>query len=273
MKSLTHHILVYDADCPMCLAYTKLFVTTGMLEPEGRQAYQHIPQWVYHLLDAERAKDEIALVNTENGKVYYGPESLLIVLSTNFPFLRLLYNLLPLRWLVRHLYALVSFNRKLIVPVNACSHARSCTPAFNLFYRGLYLFLSWMFVSWVLFHYSYRLHGLLPASRFSREWFICGGQIVFQSAFLFLLRTDTQTRWDYLGNMMTVSLGGALLLLPFLAVSHFISLPAYAALGWFMAVVGLMLLEHLRRCALLGLGKLVSASWVVYRFLILAILL
>ncbi|SDH43580.1 hypothetical protein SAMN04487996_13726 [Dyadobacter soli] len=73
--------------------------------------------------------------------------------------------------------------------------------------------------------------------------------------------------------MMTISLAGALALLPVAALC------AWFNLGWqeggfgFLLVVFLMFLEHLRRCKLLEVGYLMTASWVLYRIAILFILL
>jgi len=81
-------------------------------------------------------------------------------------------------------------------------------------------------------------------------------------------------RIDYLGNMMTVSLIGSLLLLPvLLAHKIFPAIPSEFFPAWFMVVVGIMLLEHIRRTKLLGLSTLLSATWVLYRLLVLALIL
>jgi predicted DCC family thiol-disulfide oxidoreductase YuxK len=40
MKTLKDHTLLYDATCPMCRLYTRAFVSSGMLDQEGRAPYQ-----------------------------------------------------------------------------------------------------------------------------------------------------------------------------------------------------------------------------------------
>ena len=42
---------------------------------------------------------------------------------------------------------------------------------------------------------------------------------------------------------------------------------------YFMAVAGLMFLEHIRRTKLLHLGWLLTVSWVVYRIIVLLLIL
>jgi hypothetical protein len=79
---------------------------------------------------------------------------------------------------------------------------------------------------------------------------------------------------DYLGNMMTVSLMGVLLLLPMLLIGvAFPGMHALVFLAYFMAVVGVMLLEHMRRMTILKLGWWPSISWVLYRVLVVILLL
>lgn len=100
-----------------------------------------------------------------------------------------------------------------------------------------------------------------------REYLVCGGQILFQGIVLSIYAPAK--RWDYLGNMMTISLAGALLLCP---IGAFRPAPLPAAAG-FMLVAGLMFFEHIRRAKLLGLGWLPTITWAVYRLLILALIL
>jgi hypothetical protein len=60
--------------------------------------------------------------------------------------------------------------------------------------------------------------------------------------------------------MMTISFGGALLLLPVIILAKFITIAPIVCLGWFLMVAGLMFLEHIRRTKLLGLGWLLTIA-------------
>jgi hypothetical protein len=72
----------------------------------------------------------------------------------------------------------------------------------------------------------------------------------------------------YLGNMMTVSNIGALLLCPTLLIPTSFLRPEIYII-YFGAVVFIMLLEHYRRTKILGLTVWVSVSWVGYRLIVL----
>ena len=67
MKTLNNHLILFDAECPMCRLYTNAFVSTGLLEKDGRMAYQELPADACPILDRQRAADEIALINQQTG--------------------------------------------------------------------------------------------------------------------------------------------------------------------------------------------------------------
>lgn len=273
MKTLANHTMVYDADCPLCIAYTSAFIGTKMLDKEGRIPYQQVGGEFVPGMDAERAKNEIALVNRETGEVKYGLDSLLTVIETRFRWIGIIARIQPLKFFIQKLYNFISYNRKVIVPAPPKPAGMyDCTPTFKLKYRLAYIAITWLLTSLTLLEYSKLIGGLIPATNFFREFLICGGQVFFQAIAITLV---TRTKhWDYLGNMMTVSLFGAILLLPALLIGNLITgIPAVIFMLYFMCVVGVMLYEHARRMKILELGWWPSASWVLYRLIVLLIVL
>jgi hypothetical protein len=235
----------------MCKVYTRAFTASGMLEKDGRAPYQDA---ACPLVDMRRAVDEIALVDTVTGEVKYGIDSLFAVLGNAWPFWKPLFGCKPFAWLMRKVYAFISYNRKVIIPAPQTSGLH---PSFRWSYRVAWLLLTWLVVGGILTAFAPLV--VKPGAPY-REYLVCGGQIVVQGAVLFFYAR--RKTWDYLGNMMTISLAGALLLLPSLV------LPVPPRL-YFMAVVGLMVLEHIRRTRLLGLGWLPTATWILYRLIVL----
>lgn len=271
MKALKNHLILFDAECPMCRMYTQVFVQSGMLENDGRTAYQEIPAKACPMLDRQRAVNEIALVNQDTGEVTYGVESLFKVFAASFPVLKPLFEFRPFIWLMSKIYAFISFNRRVIIPAPLAANNFELQPTFKLHYRLAYLFVTWLLTAFVLSAYARLMPGLLPEGNVHREYMICGGQIFFQGAIISLIHKNK--RWEYLGNMMTISFGGALLLLPLLILATLIDLHPLFSATWFMAVAGLMLWEHIRRSKLLELGWLLTSSWVFYRILVLLLIL
>ncbi|MFP9113813.1 hypothetical protein ACLI1A_07705 [Flavobacterium sp. RHBU_3] len=86
MKTLRHQTLVYDKDCPLCRAYTAGFVKTGMLDENGRLPYADLNAESCAFVDADRARNEIALIDHKSKTVTYGIDSLLKVLGHSMPF-------------------------------------------------------------------------------------------------------------------------------------------------------------------------------------------
>jgi hypothetical protein len=272
MKTLKNHIIIYDDECPMCDLYTGAFVKTKMLGKDGREPYSWLPSSIKKQIDTKRACNEIALVNAKEGTVIYGVDSLFAILGNRFPFLKPLFSFKPFRLVIKKFYSLISYNRRVIIPAEKFESKNSCTPDFNLKYRLLYIVVAWLITSVVLNGYSSLLVPLVPKSNFFREFIVCGGQLIFQSVTILFLKKERLIH--YLGNMMTVSFAGALLLLPALVIHSFelISSPAFYAL-WFLMIAGLMLHEHMRRMKIMNIHWTASLSWVVYRLIVLIIIL
>ena len=270
MKTLKNHLILFDEECPMCRMYTNVIVSTGLLEREGRSAYQELSPQACPMVDRQRAANEIALVNQETGEVSYGIESLFKIFAQVMPFFGPLLRFQPFIWLMSKVYAFIAYNRRVIVPPPAKADAFKYQPTFKLHYRIAYLVFTWFVTAYILSHYTGLMKDLLPAGDAYREYLICGGQIIFQGVIITFL--DKQKIWAYLGNMMTISFAGALLLLPPMLPAVWFELDPVFYLIWFMAVAGLMLLEHIRRSSLLRIGWTLTITWVLYRIAVLLVI-
>lgn len=130
-----------------------------------------------------------------------------------------------------------------------------------------YLLFTWMFTAFILSHYTKLMSGFLPSGHDYREYIICAGQIFFQG--IIVRAICKRKAYNYLGNMMTISFGGALLLLPMMLIAQWININPLFYVGWFLIVVGLMFLEHIRRTKMMELGWTLTISWAFYRLIIL----
>jgi predicted DCC family thiol-disulfide oxidoreductase YuxK len=270
MKKLKNHVIFYDEVCPMCHVYTKAFVKTGMLDADSRAPYQRLSPTEACYIDEKRAVAEIALLNQETGEVTYGVKSLMKILSNACSPLRLFAACPPFMWVMDKFYKFVSYNRRIIIPAQKTADTAKYEPPLRLQYRMAYLVVTWLVTAAILNRYSIFLTGLIPAGSFYREILICGGQLVWQGSLLFLLykRLDL----DYLGNMMTISFGGGLLLLPAFALHQLIKSNTYVFAAYFLLVAGAMFIEHRRRVKLLGLHWMLTAGWIAYRIIVLIVI-
>jgi predicted DCC family thiol-disulfide oxidoreductase YuxK len=271
MKTLSNHVVLFDAECPMCRVYTRAFVKTGMLDDGGRAAYQTMPQNTCPVYDRQRAVNEIALIDLKSGEVTYGIKSLFKILGNAWPVFGPLFAFNPFVWFMSKVYAFISYNRRVIIPPTTEDTAFAYQPTFKLHYRVAYLLFTWFCTGFILTRYAHLLVGMVPLGNAYREYMICGGQVIFQA--LVITTFAKEKMWAYLGNMMTISFAGSLLLLIPLAVNHWFKFGPLPATICFMAVAGLMFLEHIRRTKLLQLGWAMTITWVCYRIALLFIIL
>ena len=247
MKTLQRHTLIYDRDCPMCNLYSKAFIQFGFLDNNGREAFAEIKQQTSDLLDFERAKNEIALVDYKNKNVIYGLDSLLLILGNSRPILEKIGRIKPVYWFFSKLYSFISYNRKVIFPTASQHQVNACVPAFNLKYRLLYILFILLFSVYILGLYTSKIQeldsGLRPAL------FLVTMLLIWQSVFLGIYLKEKY--WEYVGNLMTVLLLGSLALIPALIFNSNNSNSLY----YFTLVLVLMVLEHVRRSRILKVGR------------------
>ncbi|RNA62031.1 hypothetical protein D1631_08820 [Chryseobacterium nematophagum] len=265
MKTLKNHVLIYDNECPMCAIYSKGFIHSGMLDENGREAFTEISLEHKNLVDCTRAKNEIALIDQNTHKVIYGLDSLLLIIGNSFPLLEKVARISPFYWFFKKLYSFVSYNRKQIIPSKNDTE-QACIPNFNFKYRLAYISFVVIFSGYILSQLSVKM-GLGLSQNFWRELSICIGQIGWQ---VFLLKSYLKDKtWNYVGNMMTVSLIGTLLLIPAL----YLNISPIFTIIYFGIVVLIMVLEHIRRCSILRLNFLPTITWISYRVLVLLMLI
>lgn len=266
MKTLTDHQLYYDADCPLCVAYTAAFEQSRLIAPGTRQPFQAQPPATFEKVDKQRAQREIALMHQPTGQVFYGLEAMLRMLFGKGRLYRL-FKLAPVFAFFTALYSFISYNRKVIAPAPAAGQGISCEPPLHRGWRTAYLVFGVVVSAMVLTPFYSHLDAWLNLPVFAyREWYTCIGQLIWQGGLL-LLAVPAGRRWNYLGNLMTVSIAGSLMLLPIMAIGAWVSLAPWVYLAWFTLVVWVMLLMHYRRVKLLGLPAWLSVSWVAYRLI------
>jgi len=271
MKTLQNQTLLYDRDCPLCNVYTSGFIKTKMLDHNGRKAYCDVTHEEQNFIDLNRASNEIALFNTQDNTVIYGVDSLLKVIGHSIPLVESIGNIKPIKYGLKKLYATISYNRKVIIPSKIDkTQTLACVPSFNYKYRSIYIVFTAIITSIVLFKFS-KLLTIIPESNVFRESLIAFGQIGFQA--LFISKLNFKKQLNYFGNLMTISLVGSFILIPILVINSIIELPQIALLIWFGLIVSFMLYEHLRRIKLLELPKHLSATWILYRIIILLLIL
>lgn len=264
METLRNHKLLIDNECPMCRIYGGAFEKFEYVETGTCLAYQNADQLFSKGVNAQRARNEIALYNEESGTTIYGVDALSKVLSNRFSIVQFFMSIKAVHFLMSYLYKFISQNRKVIAPSKNLQS--SCMPDVELKYRFAYVFLVAVFSAVTISSFSEGINTMLGwQPSLSREMLICFGQIIWQ--LLFLSKFLKEQKWEYIGNLSTVSLIGTFLLIPgFL-------LPLEWTMYWFIGVVCIMTLEHLRRSKLLRIGLWPTISWLSFRIVVLVILI
>lgn len=135
----SNYILIYDDKCPMCAAYTSLFVKCGILTAEGRKSFTTVDEALLQKTDTVRSKNEIPLIDTAANKVYYGIDALLELLHTKCKAIKTIGKLQPVYFLLKKIYKFISYNRKVIVATKCSKGQYDCSPAFNYKWRIIFL--------------------------------------------------------------------------------------------------------------------------------------
>lgn len=270
MEILKKHVILYDADCPLCNVYTKGFIKYKLLDKDGRIPYHEFDFKHNAHIDQDLACDKIVLLNTETNEITYGLDSLIKIIKHNFPFLANILKIKFIYYLLSKLYSFISYNRKMIAPSDI-RKINSCNPSLNKWSRIIFIILcamlvhvivTWYFKSFLYPHLSYNFN--LP------DIALFVAQLIFQALFFYFLKQ--KNIFDYLGQISFVSVLGALGLLFFglglkiLQVWNInINLLADVCYG---GVIMWMFLEHLRRVQLYNWSNWLCLSWVVFRILI-----
>lgn len=268
METLNSHKLLVDADCPMCRMYGKGFEKAGWVDKGTYSPYQNFSVSADVPIDMNKARNEIALVDTEHKVVRYGIDALKHIITNRFPVLSPVLALKPVDFFLRKLYKFISFNRKVIAPSAMKEGVEACVPDLNVKYRWFYIAFVATLSSIVLYQYTQPINHVVGwQNHLGREFMICAGQILWQTVFLNGLLKKKLL--DYLGNMMTVSMIGTLLLLPMLLIKE---IWTFYYLVYFMGVLSFMLWEHIRRSKILKIGYWPTISWMIYRVVALGII-
>jgi hypothetical protein len=202
METLATKAIIYDSTCPMCNLYTRAFVKIGVLGKQGRVSFQEADASTMQLLDLNRARHEIPLVDTTSGEVLYGLDSLTLILSNIFPFTGRFITTAAFKNFFKPLYNFISYNRRVIAgsPIESCGF--NCGPDFNLGWRLRLIALGMCFTAASIYAFAV-LTGI------SNIWML----FAFVFAYFILLMAVNLTgnktyeqKWDYLGHLATLGI-------------------------------------------------------------------
>jgi len=134
-------ILIYDDYCPLCSWYSGLFVKAGLLDKNGRTPFSEADQSLLSMVDIDRSRNHIPLVDKNSKRVLYGIDAMLEILGGRFPLIKSIGNYRPIKCFLLMLYKLISYNRKVIVAKKCREGKFDCAPDFDVKYRLLFMII------------------------------------------------------------------------------------------------------------------------------------
>lgn len=256
--------LIYDSDCTLCAAYSRAFVKLGVLGPHERIAFAELDRQEFIArLDAQRQGNEIPLVDLGGGTTLYGIDALLCLLERRWPLLVRVCRVQPFYGFFRRLYALISYNRRIILAKNYCSSKYNCAPAFNRNYRIAFLFVAAIIAGLITYAFGEALAACGNEMSFingARMLVICsvGWALTLLAALLFM----KGEKLSYAGHLATLQLIGTFVLLPAVMIAPLIGKAGIVLCAVSVLASSLLMLRgHYRRVQLLGLSQRWTIVW------------
>ena len=250
MKS---RLLIYDDHCPLCAWYSNLFVKYGLLKPGERKPFSKLDDETFAKIDFEKAKDEIPFIDKNNGRVLYGIDALVAILSVKMPFIRKVAAFQPVNWLLRRLYKLISYNRKVIVAKKCGKGDIDCTPSFNYLYRILFMILFLLFNSLMLYPiHNYVLTEVAVYSKTIQQILIAHFTLVAVNIVL-ACTLPFNKALEYLGQVNMLALEAILFLLLLIPIVQIFSPHIIFLSVYFFALTVFIVYEYLRRMEYAGI--------------------
>ncbi|MFT3704439.1 MAG: hypothetical protein QM802_18870 [Agriterribacter sp.] len=246
-------VLVYDDNCPLCIAYSQLFVRYGLLQPEERKPFSTIDESLIAAIDFEKAKNEIPLIDMNSGEVLYGIDALVSILSRKAPLIKKIVAVKPVDWFLSRLYKFISFNRKVIVAKRCSQGTIDCAPSCNYFYRSLFLLFFLSFNTAMLYPVHTQLLNHLPNYHLSFMQLQVAHFLLVTINCTLSLSLSVKNAFEYLGQVNMLALTTIGLLLLFIPVAHLLNNASTIIIGYFLGLTIFIFKEYLRRMHYAGI--------------------
>lgn len=246
-------ILLYDDYCPLCTWYSNLFVKYGLLIPGNRVPFSTADPEVLSAIDLVRGKDEIPLFDASTKTTLYGIDALLEILGHNFPLIKLVGHQKQIKSVLTVFYKVISYNRKVIVARRCGKGQFDCSPAFDPFYRMVFMIFFLCFNSIMLSPVHSNILIRLPFYHLSFCQLQVAHLIFVTINCLLAIYLGKQRGIEFLGQANMLALITILLLIPLIVACSIISIPAFLTLAYLSAVTVVIIKEYHKRMKYAGI--------------------
>jgi predicted DCC family thiol-disulfide oxidoreductase YuxK len=253
INSMKNIILIYDDNCPLCVWYTGMFVKYGLLDSRQRKPFSTIDNSTIQSIDLDKAKDAIPLINTETGRVVYGIDAMITILSNKFPLVKSIGECKPVYWFLRRLYKFISYNRKIIVAQKCGSGAIDCAPSFNYYYRTLFLIVLLLLGIVILYPVHIYLSSHISAYQktFAEIQAAYCALVALNSLMAYTL--PRQRAFEYLGQVNMLAVEAICLIFLCVVFSSLLYLPEWMVIACLGIITPVIMKEYVRRMDYAGI--------------------
>lgn len=133
---MANYTFLYDDACPMCKGYTGVFTN---LKWSNRKGFSTVKATDYPGLDRDRGRHEIPLLDRVTGEVLYGLDAMTTVIGNALPHLKPLLRHPFFIAMLKPLYWLITYNRRVIAGTKPPAEGFDCAPDYHPGWRLAYL--------------------------------------------------------------------------------------------------------------------------------------
>jgi hypothetical protein len=247
------HVIIYDSCCPMCSWYTGIFIKSGLLPEEGRQTFSGVRPDILNLIDPNKSRHEIPLVNLQAGTVQYGVDAIMEIVGSRYPTIIRICKFPLLNWIIRKMYKLISYNRRVIVAAEKKPVGFDSTPDFHVKYRFCFLLIGFIINTIILYP--------LQLTVFDHSVFAGNSIAQVQAAHLLLVASNIfiathlnrNDAYEYLGQVNMLALSAMLLSLPLMIANMVFTVPELVNNIVLSVILFLTVKEYFRRMHYAGI--------------------
>lgn len=263
MKTLDKKLIIYDSNCKVCAAFRDLVLKFTSIPEEKVKAYAELPPGQALLVDREKFKNVMALIDTSGGNTLYGADGVAYIFSSQYKIANLLLGYRPLFKLFSLLYKIQAYNRYIMATPRSTFHC-NCFPdkvtKYRLGYIGICFVLAIVLTALFGITLRYFFTGISAPEAGGQMLLIAGTGWIVQMVLALIIIKDKAL--DYIGHLGSVMVVGLLLLTPwmlfyFLTGIQVVLLPALSVL----ASSAYMLYLHVQRTKYLEMSPAWTLSW------------
>lgn len=262
MKSLENKLIIYDSNCKVCTSFRDAILKVTSIPESAVVAYKDLPEHINQHVDADRFKNEMALVDPVNGKTIYGAEGVAYIFSTQSNLINFLFQFKPVMQLFNFFYK-VQANNRYILATPKSKFKCDCLPDRVVKYRVSYILMTVTLSILLTMLFGISLASLfsdLTTANAAIQMLLMAGtgwvlQIMLAIAIL------KEKALDYIGHLGSIMVVGLLILIPSMIVSSLgiqtIWIPALSV----AFSSGYMLYLHICRTKYMELSQRWTVSW------------